>query len=94
MVVATLLQPVKQSSIITSQQNYQVEPTFWEKVAAMELENNPASLRHERLELVTYHIFVELGHIEFFVPGRVQLLRVDQFGQLDVLEARKVVVFG
>lgn len=37
LIIASLLQPVKQRCIVTSQKDNQVEPSFREEVAAMEL---------------------------------------------------------
>ena len=59
----------------------------------MELENDATLLRHHWLQLVAYHILVELGYIEFFIPLGVEFALANHLGQLDVGEAFEGVVF-
>lgn len=92
--VATLLQPIEQLGVIAPQKHDQVEPALREEVTGVELQDDAASLRHQRFQLVAHHVLIELGHVEFLVPLVVELFGVYQLGELDVLEAGQVVVFG
>lgn len=59
----------------------------------MELKDDTTAATHKRLELIANKIDVKLGDVEFLVPILVELLRLNQIGQLHILESLDLICF-
>ena len=59
----------------------------------MKLQDDSSTAAHQGLKLVTDHVDVEFRHIELLVPILVELFRLNQICQLNILEPVNLVFF-
>jgi hypothetical protein len=79
--VSSFFKPFVQGLILAAKQNDDIEKLLRKNFRVLKVEDEPSSSNIEvSLEVLDKFIFVELGHIELFVPSIIEFVIVNDFG--------------